>query len=94
MMVFFALIVMLRDRKLSSSVIFTLITSMNLSGDQAFISSASHKELLGRHKQRLKFFKKEGKKGKKKKRKKKKKKKEMFDECMRSVCAQCFHDNK
>ena len=58
MMMFFALIIMLRDRKLSSSVIFTLVTSMNLSGDQAFTSSAFHKELLRRHKQRWKFFKK------------------------------------
>ena len=52
MMVFFALIIALFDRKPPSSDTFTLVTFMNLSGDQAFISSASHKELMEVLKQR------------------------------------------
>ena len=51
MTMFFASVIMLRDRKSFSSVAFTsLVTSMNLSGDRAFI-------LLNTLKQRWKFLK-------------------------------------
>ena len=55
MMVFFALIIMLFDRKPSSSDTFILVTFTNSSGDQASISSASHKELMGVLK-RIRYF--------------------------------------
>ena len=61
-MVFFALIIVLFDRKPSSSDTFTLVTFMNLSGDQASMSSASHKELMGVLKQSWYVFKNERKK--------------------------------
>ena len=37
-----------------AAVTFTSLTSMDLSGDRAFISCASHKELMGMLKQRWK----------------------------------------